>query len=62
MSANVIVFDAQYMSEQVRLLERAERLMEEAEGILKKASNHTGWILMIRLMILPNSLGKLGKE
>ena len=67
MSANVIVFDAQYMSEQVRLLERAERLMEEAEGILKKASNHTGWKCRERENIndkindITKQLGKIGQ-
>lgn len=43
MSANQIVFDAEYTSQQVKNLERARSMLEEAIGILKKASAHEGW-------------------
>ena len=43
MSANMIVFDAQYTSSQVKNLENARSALEEAISTLKKASAHEGW-------------------
>lgn len=43
MSANLIVFDAQYTSEQVKSIERVQRIVQEAISTLKNASAHTGW-------------------
>lgn len=43
MSANVIIFEGQYMADQVRNLDNAKQLTEEAIGIIKKANQHRNW-------------------
>ena len=43
MSANILVFDAQYIQEQVRTLRRSEQIIAEAVNMLKQASLHRGW-------------------
>ena len=43
MSANEIVFDAQYTSEQINNLKKAEELAGEAMNFLKKAHFHGSW-------------------
>ena len=41
--ANLIAFDSQYTSDQVRNLRRAQHVLEEAIRTLKNASAHEGW-------------------
>ena len=43
MSANVIIFEGQYMADQVRNLDKAKQLTEEAMEIIKKANQHRNW-------------------
>lgn len=61
MSASIIIFDAQYISEQVKLLERAERLMQEAKSLLKNTSNHEGWKCHER-EIINDKIGDITKQ
>ena len=41
--SNLIAFDSQYISEQIKNINRAQQIMEEAIRTLKKASAHEGW-------------------
>ena len=43
MSANLIIFDPQYISEQVKNLDKVHDLIEQAVSDLKRASLHEGW-------------------
>ncbi|MBQ7578038.1 MAG: hypothetical protein IJT21_07235 [Synergistaceae bacterium] len=43
MSANLIIFEGQYMADQMRNIDKAKNLTEEAIEILKKASQHRNW-------------------
>ena len=43
MSANMIVFDAEYTRQQENNLDKARRMLDEAIGILRKANAHRGW-------------------
>ena len=43
MSANVIIFEGQYMADNMRNIDHAKKLTEEAIEILKKASAHRHW-------------------
>ena len=43
MSANVIIFEGQYMADQVRNMDEAKQLTEEAMEIIKKANQHRNW-------------------
>ena len=43
MSANLIAFDSQYTSDQIKNLRRTQQVLEEAIRTLKNASAHEGW-------------------
>ena len=43
MSANLIIFEGQYMADQVRNLDKAKQLTEDAMNIIKKANQHRNW-------------------
>lgn len=43
MSANVIIFEGQYMADLMRNMDKAKQLTEEAMGIIKKANQHRNW-------------------
>lgn len=43
MSANIIIFEGQYIADQVRNLDKAKQLTEEAMEIIKKANQHRNW-------------------
>ena len=43
MPSNLIIFDSQYTSDQVKNIERAQRVLEDAIKTLKNASAYTGW-------------------
>lgn len=58
MSANVIIFDAQYTSEHVRNLTRAQNLLDEAVSTLKRASAHEGW-KCVEVRYISDSMDKM---
>ena len=43
MSANLIIFEGQYMAEQMRNIDKAKNLTEEAIEFIKKATQHRNW-------------------
>ena len=43
MSASIITFETEYISEQINNINKAKSLVEEAESILKKTSQHRNW-------------------
>ena len=43
MSANVIIFEGQYIADQMRNIDKARNLIGEAIGIIRKASQHRNW-------------------
>ena len=43
MSANVIIFEGQYMADLIRNMDKAKQLTEEAMNIIKKANQHRNW-------------------
>ena len=43
MSANVIIFEGQYIADLIRNMDKAKQLTEEAMGIIKKANQHRNW-------------------
>ena len=61
MPSNVIVFDSQYTSDQVKNIERAQQVLEEAIKTLKNASAHTGWKCPEREQI-NTSMGNITKK
>ena len=46
MSANVIIFEGQYMADLIRNMNKAQQLTEEAVSIIKKANQHRNWKCM----------------
>lgn len=64
MSANIIIFDSQYIADQIRNIDKAKTLAEEAIGIIKKANQHRNWKCSETAQIenaLNNMLNKLGR-
>ena len=43
MSAGIIIFEGQYMADQMRSINAAKKLTEEAIELLKKSSSHRNW-------------------
>ena len=43
MSENIIIFDGQYIADQIRNINKAQQLTEEAIDFIKKASQHKNW-------------------
>ena len=43
MSANLIIFEGQYMADLIRNMNKAKQLTEEAVSIIKKANQHRNW-------------------
>ena len=43
MSASLIIFETEYISEQINNINKAKSLVEEAESILRKTSQHRNW-------------------
>ncbi len=43
MSENLIIFDEQYVAEQIKRISQAQKLVEEALNIIRKANQHKTW-------------------
>ena len=43
MSANLIIFEGQYMADLIRNMDKAKQLTEDAVNIIKKANQHRNW-------------------
>lgn len=43
MSANLIIFEGQYMADLIRNMNKAQQLTEEAMSVIKKANQHRNW-------------------
>ena len=43
MSENIIIFEGQYIADQIRNINKAQQLTEEAMDFIKKASQHKNW-------------------
>jgi len=43
MSANLIIFEGQYMADQIRNMDKVKQLTEDAMEIIKKANQHRNW-------------------
>ena len=65
MSENLIIFDEQYVAEQIKRISQAQKLVEEALNIIRKANQHKTWQCEERykidesMNILSNRLTKL---